>query len=209
MKMIYDIKDHDLCLQIRQAVDDVCHHVIEMTYSQISIADFIFKSFDSIDDIKELRQYQFDSHQLIAVITDEKILVDLLHFYPLCYIRKKYAADDLRQCLSLLKMIDEHKDKILSFAVKESFVRLRSSHIYYIEAFSHYLMIYTYSGNYMIRHTVKEMIKKLPDHYFKQVHRSYIVNRIYIKEIFKDHLVLEDETVIPVGRKYRQQILGE
>ena len=61
----------------------------------------------------------------------------------------------------------------------------------------------------MIRHTVKEMIKKLPDHYFKQVHRSYIVNRIYIKEIFKDHLVLEDDTVIPVGRKYRQQILGE
>lgn len=178
-----------------------------MTYSQITIADYIFKSFASGEYVKAFKQYTTDSHQLIAVIADEKVLLDLLCFYPLCFLREKNIDDDLSQCLSLLKMVDEHQDTVLSFTAKESFIRLRSSHIYYIEAFSHYLMIYTYSGNYMIRHTVKEMIRQLPVEHFKQVHRSYIVNKAYIKEISRNHLFLVDGTIIPVGRKYRHLIL--
>lgn len=206
MKIIYDIKDATLNAYLKKKMNDSFPQHIEMTYSQIGVVDYIFKSIESINDINEMKQYPIISHQLIALVHDEKMIVDLLHIYPLCFIRKSDFHSDLQQCLSLLQTIGERHDTILSFAVRESFVRIRSSHIYYIEAFLHYLMIYTCSGNYMIRHTIKAMNQKLEKERFMQVHRSYIVNKAYIQEISKDHLVLFDGTMIPVGRKYRQQM---
>ena len=60
-------------------------------------------------------------------------------------------------------------------------------------------------------HGARELIQfleyfQLEKERFMQVHRSYIVNKAYIQEISKDHLVLFDGTMIPVGRKYRQQM---
>lgn len=207
MKVIYDINDGLLDQQIKGYVQNHCHEVREMTYQQIEIIDFIFKSFDSFKDIEQFKQYKIDSHKLIAVITNETILMDLLYFYPLCFIRKKNFDEDLRQCLTLLNTLYEHKETILSFQIKESYIRLNSSKIYYIEAFSHYVMLYTVSGNYMIRHTMADMIKKLKNYHFIQVHRSYIVNYSYIEKISKHQIILTNNTVIPVGKKYRNMIL--
>ena len=57
----------------------------------------------------------------------------------------------------------------------------------------------------VVHSTLSAMELKLPDPIFMKVHRSYIVNLSFIKDI-EDHTLLIKDKVIPVSRAYRQNL---
>ena len=58
----------------------------------------------------------------------------------------------------------------------------------------------------MIREKISKLIEKLQVHGFTQVHKSYIINTQYILKNTSSTVTLQNETVIPIGRKYRASI---
>jgi len=58
---------------------------------------------------------------------------------------------------------------------------------------------------YMVRSTLSNALKKLPDDIFIKTHRSFAVSVLYIDSIYKDHLVVGDEPV-PIARQYYKSV---
>lgn len=77
----------------------------------------------------------------------------------------------------------------------------------YIRSEDHYLQLYTLRDNDIKRETIRgkmsEIIKELPPN-FIQVHRSYIVNFNYIKDIYSNLIVMKNKLEIPISRSKRQ-----
>jgi len=80
---------------------------------------------------------------------------------------------------------------------------LRSAEILYVEAVGNYIRIHLENQKpLLITQTMKFMDSQLPPEHFTRIHKSYIVKREAIAEIRKQEVVLVNDVVLPIGRKY-------
>ena len=93
------------------------------------------------------------------------------------------------------------------FVIVNSTIRKISfTEIKYIQAFKNYLEINCFEQKVLIRYTLQGIYTILPRSIFTQVHRSFIVNVNFIKEIGSKSIELENIT-IPVSKGNREELI--
>jgi DNA-binding LytR/AlgR family response regulator len=89
--------------------------------------------------------------------------------------------------------------------IKEGYTRIRYDDIIYLKSDNVYIDIKTVDQkNYIIRGTLTDYENKL-NSIFLRVHRSYIVNLMYLEKINYANLEINNE-VIPLGNKYKSKL---
>lgn len=88
---------------------------------------------------------------------------------------------------------------LLSLPGMEQPVRLDD--IIYISAEDKYTMIYTGGGRITDRTSLAELEKMLEEYGFFRIHRKYIVNMRYHREISKSRLILSGGEELPISRR--------
>ena len=81
--------------------------------------------------------------------------------------------------------------------------------ILYIESIKDYVNIKTKDEEFIVLDTLKSMEEKLPDSIFCRVHKSYILNRNFIKSFGSKTILLTNLIEIPLGESYRMRFLKE
>lgn len=95
----------------------------------------------------------------------------------------------------------------LYLKVDYRYVRVSVSDIMYIEGMNEYLKIHTCSSDPFLTHTTFRQIKEmLPDN-FIQVHRSYVVNMSYVKEVERSVILMTDGTRITVSDSNKEAFM--
>ena len=80
---------------------------------------------------------------------------------------------------------------------------IKTKEILYIEAVGNYIRLYLENDkSLVITQTMKYILSVLPPVNFIRIHKSYIVKRESITEFKKTEVMLSNNTVLPVGRKY-------
>jgi two-component system, LytTR family, response regulator len=80
---------------------------------------------------------------------------------------------------------------------------IQTREILYIEAVGNYIRLHLITGKpLLITQTMKYILSVLPPQQFIRIHKSYIVKRETITAFKKTEVVLSNQTVLPVGRKY-------
>ena len=79
--------------------------------------------------------------------------------------------------------------------------------ICYVEAFKNYLELQLKENRHVIRSTLKDFLDVLPQDYFIQTHRSFVVNMEKVTEIGGNFLVVNDAK-IPVSRGQKEEVLA-
>lgn len=104
------------------------------------------------------------------------------------------------------KKIEFDRDYIL---VKENLmtIKLNYSEILYISALENYIKIITPTRSYVVLTTLLQFERSINNHPFLRVHRSYVINLNYLKTINKDILILNDNTQVPLGEQYKNDVL--
>lgn len=90
--------------------------------------------------------------------------------------------------------------------VNRAFLKIPTSQIAYVQALSDYVRIHAEGKVYTTYSTMKEMHAKLPESDFVRIHRSYIAKVDSIVQV-QDGFVMVDQKLLPVGKKYKQQLL--
>ncbi|MEP2279297.1 LytTR family DNA-binding domain-containing protein, partial [Maribacter sp.] len=75
-----------------------------------------------------------------------------------------------------------------------------------IEAKGDYIDVKTEQKDYRVHTTLKKIKEKLPENYFLQIHRSYIINFTKIIDI-EDNSVLIAKNVVPISRSNRPELM--
>ncbi|ASS72186.1 LytR/AlgR family response regulator transcription factor [Bacillus atrophaeus] len=123
---------------------------------------------------------------------------------------KKYkkVKPDTGEPMEQTGLVNHHK---LAVSVGESIVILDASEIIFAGIADGHTEVKTHETSYSVSDTLAVIEKKLPDADFIRVHRSYIVNTEYIKEIqpwFNStyNLIMKDGSKIPVSRTYAKEL---
>ncbi len=83
--------------------------------------------------------------------------------------------------------------------------------ILWVEAYDYYIKVHTPERYFLLRDSMKNMEKNLPDDQFARIHKSSIVNLAYVQEVNTNgqhefEVTLDNGTILKVSRNYKERI---
>lgn len=75
-----------------------------------------------------------------------------------------------------------------------------------VESMNHKLIIHHDNGDFIERKNLSSFIKEIDSNNFIQIHKSFVINKNFIKEIKAKELILKDYTILPIGRNFKKSI---
>lgn len=86
-------------------------------------------------------------------------------------------------------------------------VKVNVDKVKYIRSFNHIVKLYLAEETpLLLNQTIQNIINLLEPYNFIQIHKQFVVNTKYVREVSSTSLVI-DTNELPVGRKYRKQVL--
>ncbi len=121
------------------------------------------------------------------------------------------STERLEHLLEDVRQKGEYPERILvKIGAGQQLVKV--SDIRWIEAEDNHIRLHLSQGSHLIRHTLRDFLKRLDPEQFRQIHRSTIVNMAHIRELqpwfHGDYLVhLTDGTTLTLTRTHRNALL--
>ncbi|MBJ7572150.1 response regulator transcription factor [Bacillus halotolerans] len=137
------------------------------------------------------------------------------------YLTKPFDEERVRQTMKKYKKVKREIDEPeqichasqhkLALSVGESIVIVDTKDIIFAGTEDGHVHVKTFDASYSVNDTLVVIEKKLPETDFLRVHRSFVVNTEYIKEIqpwFNStyNLIMKDGSKIPVSRTYAKEL---
>ncbi len=80
--------------------------------------------------------------------------------------------------------------------------------VLYLEADGHYCTVYTNEKKFLIRMSMSELNKRLPEQLFFQIHRSHLVNVDKVDSVdLQDSVVIVGDKHLPLSRRNKEEFL--
>ena len=117
------------------------------------------------------------------------------------------VEDDLKELFKLLNIYYKKTIKMITFDYYGRKTSIFLKDIHYITSFGHDISIVCDQETYTYRSSLKDALKLIDSPVVVQVHRSYAVSMMYIKEVDKNNIILKDETCITLGKKYVDEFM--
>ncbi|MGX4766952.1 LytR/AlgR family response regulator transcription factor [Bacillus mojavensis] len=187
--------------------------------------DLLFLDVDlsgenGFDIAKRLKNMKHPPAVVFATAYDQYAL-KAFEVDALDYLTKPFDEERVRQTMKKYKKVkreiaepeqtshaSQHK---LALSVGESIVIVDTKDIIFTGTEDGHVNVKTFDASYSVNDTLVVIEKKLPEPDFLRVHRSFVVNTEYIKEIqpwFNStyNLIMKDGSKIPVSRTYAKEL---
>lgn len=169
--------------------------------ADILILDLDLPNINGFETAEKLKNLYPDII-LIFYTMHEQYVFDSFSFQPFRYIRKEYAAQELKAALnSALEVIENRAEKFIMLKSLNEIRNVEISEIMYFETNKRRCDVYLEDGSIVnVRKTIKELYSQVGSNNFVLIHRGAAVNVRHIKICSNDDVTLENGTRLIVSR---------
>ena len=150
---------------------------------------------------------------IIYLSQREDLVFDTLQLHPFGFIRKSKIIQDFANVLELFvdTVLNSHfEDKKITISTKTETVSADMNQIMYIEGNKNYQTFYLKDGKtFDARVLMGDLEIKLKEHGFIRVHKGYLVNYLFIRQIGVNELTLTNNKILPISNKRKDAIMEE
>ena len=200
--------------------------VLEKKETDIAILDINLKGEKTgiwlAEQIKQKYKIPFI---FLSALSDPKTIEQAANTEPSSYLVKPFTTPDIYAAVEIaIKNFAKKKDSLQlpksqgkvsgellindSIYVKDNLIfrKIKLKDVVYVQAFKNYLELRFNSDKHIIRSTLKDFYEILPNKYFVQTHRSFLVNIGQVEKIGSRFARVGDYD-IPISDKYREKVL--
>ena len=178
----------------------------------ILFLDIDMPGMNGIELRKELEQIP----ACIFVTSHPEFALEGFENAALDYIVKPLKGDRFAKSMERLERFLEiqHKAELLDYTLGEDTLFIKDGHnhvklqlheIIYLEALKDYTGIITRSKKYCVLTPLGNLLKEKAFQTFIRIHRSYAIQKHFIKEISAREVMVND-VLLPVGRSYKEMV---
>lgn len=139
----------------------------------------------------------------LTAFSDTKNVKEAAKTSPVSYLQKPFNDKDLFIAIELVKAKLEEGKEI--FVKEKNYdVKVKLEDVIYAKKEDHYLILFTLNSKKVMRATIQEFLNQATSD-FIQVHRSYIVNKKFIKAL-SNKIIIVSNTQIPVSNSYIEAV---
>jgi two-component system, LytTR family, response regulator len=162
----------------------------------------------------ELRKQLSHIPACIFITAYPDYAVESFEMAALDFLVKPFSAERFAKTMARLKDYSDirHKAELLNHTLGADTIFIKDGHnqvklqlheIVYLEALKDYTGIITSSRKYAVLLPLGNLIKEKAFSSFVRIHRSYAVQKHFIKKISSGEVLVGD-TILPVGRAYKE-----
>lgn len=141
------------------------------------------------------------AHNVHAVKSYDYQAVDFL-MKPIPFTRFEEAVLKVKNLYENNVFTYQHK-QFIEIKEKGERINLNTREILYLQSVGNYVKIFTKNKNYILHITTSELEKHLESAHFVRVHKSYIINTLYLKKMANMQVELGDKNIkLPIGKTY-------
>lgn len=194
--------------QLKQLFNEMNLEYHISNYRHQSIQDIYFVEIEKMEDLNILDQLKTLDSTLVYIIgpKDFDIVSRCLELQTHLY----FVVDDLsNQLIKHRDLIQRHIQKNFQYYIYQRngmTSKIRLSQMYYIESLRHQIIIHSINGEMVERKTLSQFIKEIQSNDFIQIHKSFIINKNFVKEIKGQEVILKDLTSLPIGRSFKSSL---
>lgn len=190
---------------VDNAIKEIEHRAPTLILTDIALG----KSKTGIDLGRLLHSKYHIPFIYVTSHSSSEILGQAKHTHPNAYIVKPFKAEDLQVAIEFALFNAQNNGKPAhekeELIVKEgrAIVKLPHENILFFEANGNYTNIVMSSGKKrMVRTPISEFETQLNGTHFMRIHKSFIVNGSFVKEVTASTVKVMDQD-LPVGRTYQ------
>lgn len=206
---------NEICSLIESSNDMKCiietfEHSIKF-FQKINniLCDIVFLDIDMPEmngfDIAKILNNIRPNITIIFVSSFENFVFESFEYHPFRFVRKSNLKEDIDSALNAYQREIERKKDVYFFKTNEAERSVKTSDIMYFESMGHDIFIYTVDGNFKIKRerdrnmTVKFITEKFENKGFIRVHKSFLVNYLYIHTINYSNIILKNNLKISIN----------
>jgi DNA-binding LytR/AlgR family response regulator len=180
---------------------DFVHH--NVAYDLV-ILDVEMPELDGFELAEKI--HQVDDHTLIIFLTSHAELMSRgYHVHAFRYLTKPIDDSDFREAItSAVNRISSYEQIVIKYERIDIVINTRT--ITHIESLGDGSCIYTSGQHYITNYSMKSLRERLPKQDFILVHRRYLVNLKYVKEVHNAKIILSTDMQINISMKRKKEI---
>ena len=159
---------------------------------------------------KQLKEFNPQT-DIIYLSQREDLVFDTLVLHPFGFIRKSKIIQDFANVLELFvntALNTQSENKKITISSKTGTLGADIDQIMYIEGNKNYQTFYLKDGNvFDARVLMSDLENKLKDHGFIRVHKGYLINYLFIRQIGTNEVTLTNNKILPLSSKRKDEIM--
>ena len=176
----------------------------DMKDLDILLLDIQMGGMDGMDLARQLRKSNEDA-QIIFITGFADFMADGYDVSALHYLMKPVKEERLFAVLDKAAAGVDVQEAELLVQTANGAVKVAHKDILYLEAFAHYIQIYTKTGALETRANLGDIATALGDG-FVRCHRSYVVGLRHVNHMTKADVVLDSGTAVPLSRRMGKDV---
>lgn len=203
---VFDLLGEFSCAQ--DALDFLKHERVDVLFLDIDMPEI--SGFD-------LRKKVMDVPVCVFISAYTNYAFESFGLNALDFIQKPIKSERFENTvLKILNHIELHRkaqkfDSYFSgdhviIKDKQGQVKVKLHDILYLEAYKNYTQIVTPENEYSVLGAFSSLLEKDNFSEFIRIHKSFAVQKHFVKKILSHEVVLENDTIIPVGRSFKDNL---
>lgn len=164
----------------------------------ILLLDIEMGNMDGVALAKKIRQDN-ESVQMVFVTGFADYISEGYEVAALHYLMKPVKQDKLFAVMDRAIAVMQKTERVILLPVGGEMLRLPTSQVQYVEAFSHTVAIITGTDTIQVKMPISE-VEKLLGEGFIRCHRSYLVGLKHIARLSKTEVILDSGKALPLSR---------
>lgn len=171
------------------------------SHYNIYLLDIEMPGQNGIEIASVIREQDRDA--IIIFITDHKEYVyEVFEVLPFRFLRKPVTAPKLSRILLDAAEHIQVSKRLFFFQIGHDKYQLRCSDILYFEGAGRKVVINANQDTYEFYGKIADILPQLDTNLFCRIHASILVNMEYIRSIKKMAILLQNETQLPISKRY-------
>lgn len=204
----------DIELEKYSDPSELYENISKGNFADIYILDMLMQELTGIDLGNQIRKMKSDGI-IIYITSSDDYALDAYGVHALRYILKPVSQEQLFEALDYsLTYRREKQDSVFMIKMQGRLAQVHYSEIEYIENANRRLEVHMTNGEILrglvIRKSFEEETQEITSsNNFQQVHKSFLVNLDYVKQLTQNSILMKSGRKVPVSKARAAKVKRE
>lgn len=206
-KLLYryaEENDKEIDVEIFQGGENAAFQIAQNEYD-ILFLDIDLGDVKGFEIGKQIRdELKNNKIQIVYISGDTSYAMELFKTRPFDFVVKPVEKKKLFKMLDTYFSIFSGKNKYLHYRWLKQDHIIKQDNIIYLQSIGRKVVAKTFDGDVEFYDKLSKVIDKLDDNKFCSVHKSFVINSIYVDVFKSDKVIMCDSARIPISKSYKK-----
>lgn len=194
-------------IEVFYSGEDLFRFILNEHKFDVIFLDIELKQMNGVEVGRRIREEMLDEvTQIIYISAKQSYAMDLFQTRPLNFLIKPINKEKIRKSLKLAMQLSSRCNLFFEFHVGKMYYRVPYKDIIYFESDDKKIRIISTENTYEFYGKLADINKGVPSKDFLLIHKSYLINYMYVSEAKYDSIKLSNEISLPISQTYRKEV---